>query len=1641
VIGKTTMRLGSLAAIALVGAMAVASPERLNFGKLSPTSEGPKFGFVENKGQWGSDARFYLALRGLDVWVTNKSIKYSYYHQAAKPVWNTNGKGIKVPGKISGHTVEMQFLGSSNQAFPQGVGPGEGILNFILGRNSFRDINHFSEAKINSIYPGVDLRVYTDSGSPRFDLIVQPGVDPNVIRFKYAGTQAASIVDGDTMSFTTRYGQVSVNNLVAFQEIDGKRVIVPVSFAQKSGGFGFTLGEYDKSKPLIIDPVVYSTLFGGFANFSPGDDISFGVTADRFGNAYTTGLSNAPNYPITNGAFDNRLAGVDAFVTKFRTDASGLVYSTFIGGAGTEQAFGIAVDSQGRASIAGITTSPSDPVGNPLPTTPGAPQEFFGGGGQDGFVARLSADGRALDFGTYMGGNGDDAINGIAVDGADNMYGAGNTDAPDFPITGGVIQPAYGGGLGDAVAFRIGANGALDYSTFLGGVSTDDAVGVAVNAVGEAHFTGNTASANFPLTAGAYDTSVQGSDAWIAKVNPSGSAFEYSTALGGSSGDGVSAITIDASGSAYVVGSTSSVDFPRTAGAFDEVYNPPSENYVTKLAIDGTTLVYSTFLSSGFTPRGIGVDDLGAAYVVGHDAFVATGQVSDDPTYNGPPLFVLGDAILAALDDSGSNLLYGGFFGGAADDGAFGIFVDRSRNAFIAGTTASFRAPNAVEFPTTTGVFKESMFPDASPTSAFWDGFLMKVKIRLTPILQTFSIAPDTVAGTETAVATIGLTSPASPGGAVIRLSSSNEAVARPVNGAGTQIDEIVIPEGSATGNFNVATSDVVNAVAVTITAELEGDTKTARIIVGPWLTNMTLSPNTIVGGNRVTGRVQLLRPATAGLTVSISSNNSALAFAVDSAGNRINSFVVPTGNTTSTFDILTRGVDAEQQVTLLAKITTPNLQVSRSQVLRIRPASLRSIAFDPNRVNGGERVQGTVFMDGEVGPSPVSIDLSLGTTGNPPVGVTLPNPPVVVVRRDPTNVEIGKSANFFVTAGIASANSFRNVVATRPNVTPAQVRTAALFIDANDMAGITLSSNSVVGGAIVTGSVGLNSPAAASGFALAVRTSDLAFAPLNGNSTQINLTVPAGAIRTADFTVNTKLTTTTKNVTISAIKAGYVTRTAPLVVRALSFTFTVTPTSVVGGATNPTGTLTLSDAQGAPANVVRITLSNSNPTACSIPSFVLFPTGSQSQAFTVTTRSVTTPQVATITATLFTLPTTTVRTQSITVNPLNITLTVNPGTVVGGTPSTGRATISNPAGPQGVNIALSSNNANAIVPGSVNIAQAQTSNTFNITTREVAADQTATITARTPAGVTATADLRITAIGVTLRINPDTVTGGLQTSSAQVSITNAAPRLLTATISSNNTAAARPAVGSVTIPQGQTQSGSVTINTSPVGVDTTVTFTATLTATGRTGTANLRVLSPRLIDFTLTSFSVVGGASTTGRVEINIASQSGPVPVSLSSANPGVAQVPVSVNIPTSQRVATFTVTTSVVPVDTDVVLTARVVDSTRTVTISVLAPTLVSLTLNPSTVIGGNSTSATVTIDRPAPAGGLTITIAKSATSTGSPYVNIPTTVTIPAGSRTRTFTITTLAVSRSASSLLSARFSQRSQEVNAILTLLPR
>jgi len=1177
----------------------------------------------------------------------------------------------------------------------------------------------------------------------------------------------------------------------------------------------------------------------------------------------------------------------------------------------------------------------------------------------------------------------------------------------------------------------------MDYCTFLGGTGDDACTAIAVDNVGYAHVAGNTASLNFPTTAGSFDTSVQQQDGFISKINPSGTAFDYSTVLGGSSNEAIGAICIDKQGNAYVCGATTSNDFPRTPGCYDNHYDPDFENFVTKLAIDGKQLIYSTFMNGGNQQNGIGVDDLGVAYITGYTAgALSTSPNADDASYNGPALPLYGDAYVQALDEAGSNLLFGSFYGGRNDDGGFAIAVDNSRNAYITGSTNSDpdNQGNGA-WPTTPGVFKETVSVDGVPP--FFDGFLMKLKVRNSPLLSAFTITPGSVAGTENATGALTLTGPASPGGAVIRLSSANENVARPVDGSGNLLDLIVIPENGTNASFNITTSDVVSNFVVPFVAELEGDTKTTSITVAPWLTNLVLSPNTIVGGNRVTGRVNLFRPAIAGMTVSITTSDATKAYAVDAGGNKINSFVVPAGNTTATFDILTRGVDASANVTLLAKISTPSLQVTRSQVLKILPASLRTLSFAPNRVNGGEKSVGTVTLDGEAGPTAIRVDLSLGSTGNPPVGITLPNPPYVMIKKDANDVLKGQSATFSVTAGIASANSFRNVVAQRTGTNPLQSKTATLFIDVNGLLSVDLDQNAVLGGTLVTGHVTLTNPAASGGFNLTVKTSDVTYAPFAGNKSSLDLTVPAGAIRSPDFTIPTKLTRLARNVTITASKPGYPDKTANLVIRALDYTMAFNPSTVVGGSVNPTGTITLSEPAG--TNGIKFTLSSNNTAALAVPGAVTVAQGASSVNFTATSKAVLNGTTVTVTASAPTLPVPLVRTATVRVNPLGILLTITPLSPVGGSTATGKITLSAPAAGTGVLITLSSSNTNvATVASQTRVNTGQTETTFPITTKGVSVNTLCTITATTPAGITAKRTMNVLAIGLSLSLNPTTVVGGIANSVGTVTLGKPSPLNQTITLTSSNTNAAT-VQASVGMPSGQTTK-SFPITSHSVAADASVTITAKL-ASGTTATAVLKVLAPRFVDFTVNPASVIGGDPSTGIIKMNAVAPAGGINIGLASAKPVVAQVPATLHIATGNSAGSFTVSSSPVSVDQNVTLTATFAGQTKTATLQVLAPTLTGLTLTPSTVVGGDGFTGKVTIDKMAPAGGITVQLVKDQASTGSPYVNLPQTCTIPAGAYYGIFNATTLPVSRSVSTLISAVSSQHNQQVSAVLTILPR
>ena len=328
--------------------------------------------------------------------------------------------------------------------------------------------------------------------------------------------------------------------------------------------------------------VVYSFVFGGsLADSSIGQ----GIKVDAAGQAYVTGLaaSSSRDFPVTPGAFrttpcEDVWDTADGFVAKINAAGTALVYSTYLCGTGNDSPNGIAIDAAGNAYVAGSTTSPDFPSVNALQPSLGSAD------GANGFVSKLSADGAHLVYSTYLGGSGDDAIGGIALDGDGNVYVTGETTSTDFPTTPGVVQEQAGyrlcvpiGPCTDAFVTKIDPSGsALVYSTYLYGELDDGGSGVAVDAAGNAYVVGTTGSQFFPILDAFQPARGGVFDAFVAKLAPDGTELAYSSYLGGSQSAGSlitgwnegTAIALDAAGSAYVVGSTQAADFPTTPGAF-----------------------------------------------------------------------------------------------------------------------------------------------------------------------------------------------------------------------------------------------------------------------------------------------------------------------------------------------------------------------------------------------------------------------------------------------------------------------------------------------------------------------------------------------------------------------------------------------------------------------------------------------------------------------------------------------------------------------------------------------------------------------------------------------------------------------------------------------------------------------------------------------------------------------------------------------------------------------------------------------------------------------------------------------------------------------------------------------------------------
>jgi len=592
----------------------------------------------------------------------------------------------------------MRLVGANHRLRIVGREKSTGMVNYFVGDDPTKwqiNVPSYAAVHYHDLYPGIDLVYYGNQRELEYDFIVRPGADPKRIALRVQGAHRLELDARGDLLIHTSTGSFRHRKPLLHQEVDGvRRAISGGYMVTGANQFGFQVAEYDRRLPLIIDPVlVYSTYLGGSGYDSAqsiavdtagnayvtgftasldfpvlpgaaepaagggfdvfvtkvnslgngfvystylggrGDDCGLGIAVDAGGNAYVTGRTTSANFPTTRGVFQSTFGGTgDAFVTKLNPTGSALVYSTYLGGGAEDFGAGIAVDVLGNAYVAGVSASLN------FPTTPGAVQVAYGGGPTDAFVTKLNSTGTALLYSTYLGGSDVEHVGGIAADAVGNAYVIGDGASPDFPTTSSAFQvkPAAGGALFVTKLDPTGSS--LVYSTHLGGTNTQFSGGIAVDATGHAYVTGHTRSVDFPTTAGAFQPTFGGTppfgDAFVTKLNPSGSGLVYSTYLGGSGDDHGFGIAVDVAGNAYLTGFTGSPNFPTTTGTLQSVLHGAFDAFVTILNSTGTALAFSTYLGGGDFENGLGiaVDAVGDVYVTGF-----TGSL-DFPTTPGAPV-------------------------------------------------------------------------------------------------------------------------------------------------------------------------------------------------------------------------------------------------------------------------------------------------------------------------------------------------------------------------------------------------------------------------------------------------------------------------------------------------------------------------------------------------------------------------------------------------------------------------------------------------------------------------------------------------------------------------------------------------------------------------------------------------------------------------------------------------------------------------------------------------------------------------------------------------------------------------------------------------------------------------------------------
>jgi hypothetical protein len=609
--------------------------------------------------------------------------------------------------------MRMEIAGANPSPVAEPLDALETRTNYLIGddpRQWHTNIVNYGRVRFREVYAGVDLIYHGRQRQLEYDFVVSPGRDPRSIRLRFSGADTMEVNREGDLVLRKSGSELRQQRPDAYQMVGDQRRPVEAHYEVRGDEVGFAVGDYDRSQPLTIDPLQWSSYFGG-----SGDETIFGIALDAASAVYVTGVTTSANLATTAGVVQPARNGAveDAFVAKLNGNGTSITWCTYLGGTNYDEGDAIAVDATHNVYIGGFTVSSNFPgtagnaqaVNNGLATT------------GNGFVAKLNTTGTALTFATYLGGGGPDGINGIALDAATNIYVTGFAmsgsagSMPKFPTTAGVLQTAFGGttggNTGDAFVTKIASTGkSFVYSTYLGGSRDDQGWSIKVDAANNAYVAGETESTNFPTTAGTVQPAAPAKTGdhvytgWVAEINPTATAEIFGTYIGGRGNDFIFGLALSATtGNIYFTGATTSNNLPVTAGVFQPANAGPlgasfGDAMIGALNSTGTSLVYLTYLGGSGDDAGseIGVDASDFAWVAGF-----TNSVNFPASASATQKVLNGavNAWTAKIRPGGTLLIHASYTGGSGTDTAFAAAIDSgaTSSTFFAGSTTSANFP------------------------------------------------------------------------------------------------------------------------------------------------------------------------------------------------------------------------------------------------------------------------------------------------------------------------------------------------------------------------------------------------------------------------------------------------------------------------------------------------------------------------------------------------------------------------------------------------------------------------------------------------------------------------------------------------------------------------------------------------------------------------------------------------------------------------------------------------------------------------------------------------------------------------------------------------------------------------------------